>query len=126
MLKKVLTIILTAVLLLQMNVYAAQETYTSENEKRLENVMQFLIENENLTISRGDCIAVLLKVIGVDEKLVDIYANADFCMKVFGDIGDDDANAGYIIMSNFKGISTGIQVDKCPTYNFLSQKECYK
>ena len=130
MVKNILVIVLVISMFAQVDVLAAQETYTCENEEVLKQLMPFLFETESSTISRGVCIMSLMKILGVDNTTAVSYANADYYAPVFSDLEYDDVNAGYIIVSKFSGVSVGIQRNEYDTiHDFYSKrnvtiKEC--
>ena len=84
----------------------------SASDSTEDNIMKiiapYVAENKNATITRGDCVATIMKLIGADKEISEEYANAFYDQPVFNDIGDD-VNAGYIILSKFSNVSVGVQ-----------------
>lgn len=124
MVKNILVIVLVISIFTQVDVIAAQEMYTCKNEEVLESLMPVLFEKESSKISRGCCIMVLMKILGVDNVTAAWYANADYYVPVFSDLEYDDVNAGYIIVSKFGGVSVGIQKNEYdPIHAFYSKRD---
>lgn len=85
--------------------------------------------NEDGKISRGDCVSIIMKLIGVDREIAKIYGNGFYDQPVFEDVNGGGENDGYIIIAKFSGVARG--VDKAPNgvNNFapnrdVNVKEC--
>ena len=84
----------------------------SANDKMINIIREIsshIHENEDLSIKRGDCIATIMRVIGVDTNTANRYANAAYDQPVFLDLKRDDPNLGYIIIAKFNGVAIGMQ-----------------
>lgn len=116
--KKIISIILF-VLLINIPVLASE----SAEENIIKSIAPF-IDTDNCTkISRGDCIATVMQLIGVDKEISEIYADLDFNQSVFYDIDDDRLNAGYIILAKYSGVAVGVNTDTYDIGNFEPNRE---
>ena len=85
MLKRFIFFFFIISIIAQVNVSANQDTYTCENEKVLKQLLPNLFQEQNSTISRGDCVTSLMKILGVDNTTAARYADADYYAPVFLD-----------------------------------------
>ena len=95
------------------------------------NIIKSIVSDvaENEKVSRGNCVASVMKLVGIDRTTAEMYADMDFYQPVFYDICDDDLNAGYIILAKFSGVAAGVNTDAHNIGNFepnryVTIKEC--
>lgn len=119
--KKITTIILAALcsnLIVSISSYAEENTY----DDIIKDIAPYVYENETASISRGDCVATIVKLVGVDEEVANIYTNALYENPIFWDL-DNDLNKGYIIIAAFNGITNGVSSDPHGPDYFAAKKE---
>lgn len=94
----------------------------------IKSIAPYIADNDE-RISRGDCVASVMRLVGIDKDTAEMYADMDFAQPVFYDIGDDYLNAGYIILAKFSNVATGVNLDTQNIGNFepnrdVTTKEC--
>ena len=132
MLRKIFCIMISLCILTSFGAGAlASEDFINEKMVNvIKAVAPYITENVNESIKRGDCIATIMKVIGVDQDTADRYANACYYQPVFSDLEYDNVNSGYIILAKFGGVAIGIQSNEYDTIhdfepkNDVTLKEC--
>ncbi len=126
--KKIMAVIISAVLITQnLSVCAA---YNAEDVTAY--AAPYVVEGVNETISRGDCLASIMKLIGLRQETADRYFDVDFYKPVFADEYDDPNylyNYGYLLYAQSYGVATGVYAEALHAYKFepkrdVTIKEC--
>lgn len=125
--KIIILIIILFIFFLNFNAFASEETEDSIYTLIISSIAPNIMENSN--ISRGDCVATIMKLIGVDKDTAEIYAGMNFHNHVFYDMREDDLNRGYIVLAKFSNIAFGVNTDTRNIGNFepkrdVTTKEC--
>lgn len=103
-------------------VFASPDSANDKMINIIRELSSHITENEDSSIKRGDCIATIMRVIGVDTNTANRYANAVYDQPVFLDIGIDDINDGYIIIAKFADVATGVDIYQFGANNFAPHK----
>ena len=115
--------VLIMVFINQINVFATKATNFDSNEY-IVTLAPYLLDENVTNVKRGDCITIIMKVLGVDDASAGKYAGADYCKPVFYDLVYNDENSGYIIIANFADVAKGVRVGVYDeTYNFEPNRD---
>ena len=133
-LNKILFIITILILSVLLTVSSAQanDIDVEKYNEIIDYVLNGSIEDENSMVTRGDCIAAIMRLIGVDTE------DAEYCVKyilfdqpLFLDLDEDiDHNAGYIIIAALNDVAVGKRtsqsshINKFESFNSVTFKEC--
>lgn len=116
---RIITIMVTFTLFSNLVISASEPT---THNSIITYITSDIAENEE--VFRGDCVASIMKLIGVDRKSAEMNRDADYDQPVFNDLCDDDLNTGYIIESKFAGIAVGTGVGNFEPNRIVTVKEC--
>lgn len=119
--KIIILITILFIFFLNFNAFASEETEDSIYTLIISSIAPNIMENPN--ISRGDCVATIMKLIGVDKDTAEIYADMDFNNHVFYDMRENDSNRGYIVLAKFSNIAIGTNLDILGIGNFESERD---
>ena len=108
MCKRIFAGILIFVTLANLGVTAANKLENEEYNKSIEVICPYTIDDENSIISRGDCVASIMKIVGVDQKTANKYRYAFYNQPEFEDVDSSDENAGYIILAKYGDVTIGV------------------
>ena len=126
MLKRIIIIMISLAIFSNLVVSASDRAEDNPCNNIIRSIAPYADENTN--ISRENCIASVMQLVGIDKNTAAICADMDFDQPVFYDI-DNDLNAGYIILAKFSGVATGVNLDTRNIGNFepnrdVTTKEC--
>lgn len=110
--KRICLFIILLNLITYFDVSASDSTKYDEYNNVIVSIAPYISNIDNQKITRGNCIATIMKLIGVNKEAADKFANANYNNPVFYDIGDDDLNAGYIILAKFSDVAVGVNIDR--------------
>ena len=120
--KKVVFFLILISLYINLNVEALNICYEDGQYDKIIKIIAPYIENEDNIISRGDCVATIMKLIGVDADTALEYADSDYYMPVFLDIGYD-IMSGYIIIAKYCNVAAGVDFYRDGVNNFMPDRE---
>lgn len=126
MLRKIIIIMISLAIFSNLVVSASDRAEDNPCSNIIRAIAPYVDENTN--ISRENCIASVMQLVGIDKNTAAMYADMDFDQPVFYDI-DNDLNAGYIILAKFSDVATGVNLDTRNIGNFepnrdVTTKEC--
>lgn len=116
------------ILALMMGCLITASATAEDSNNVIESIAPYI--DGNINVNRGDCIATIMKLIGVDEETAERYANMLYHEPVFDDLELNDINNGYIILAKFSKVAQGAQLNKYNRiYSFeadrdVTVKEC--
>lgn len=86
----------------------------------------YAAETDEATISRGECIKVIMQIIGISETEGRYKNNTFYQVPIFWDVKPDTENAGYIYYAGELGIAKGICEEEPPfePYRAITTREC--
>lgn len=119
--KKVVFFLILISLYINLNVEALNICYEDGQYDKIIKIIAPYIENEDNIISRGDCVATIMKLIGVDADTALEYADSDYYMPVFLDIGYD-IMSGYIIIAKYCDVAAGVDFYRDGVNNFMPDR----
>ena len=110
MLKRIVSIVIIAAMLCGGCAVYAEDVDKYYSELMLRYAAPTVFENMDCNLSRGTCVASLMRIVGVDEESAYLGDNRTSEPPTYYDVGTENANRGYIVLS--KGyISTGYTID---------------
>lgn len=103
-----------SILILSMFIHftaAANAAYVSEGEyhRVIHAAAQSAVSSKRKTVTRGECIVAILRILGVDDEAADDYAGATYDQTPFLDLMGDDLDYGYIRLAKFENIGFGVR-----------------
>lgn len=110
--------------------YASETFVENQMNVAIKYIAPYVIENGIEPVTRGDCIATIMKMLGVNIETANHYANAVYDQPVYSDLEIFDEKTGYIIISKFCNVSCGVQRSEYDTIGdfqserIISVKEC--
>jgi len=105
------------------DVVASENINNNQHKDVIKFIAPYVLDNnEGENISRGNCVATIMKLVGVDEETADEYANSNYHNPVFLDSGRDAINDGYIILAKFSGIAMGVDFYQNGANNFAPNR----
>ena len=124
MFRKTLCSIIIVFMFINTLVYASDDFKDDKTDKIIKYISVDITKNENETITRGECITAIMKILGTDEKAAAGYSKAVYDQPVFSDLNYDDQNMGYIIIAKFSDVAVGIKMDKYDDiHSFESERD---
>lgn len=105
---KILVIIICLNSILYFNVSASHIEYDEDiYEEIIYNAAPYIFDDETENIKRDECIASIVKMIGMNDDIAKSYTQAHFNPPPFSDIIGNEKNAGYIFAAYLPGIAKG-------------------
>lgn len=79
-----------------------------ENQDDVINLIApYTVNDESGKVSRGDCAAAVMKLVGVDSDAAYISRTAFYYQPVFDDVDSSNENAGYIFIAKYSDVAVG-------------------
>ena len=108
--RRTITIVMILLcVLIRGTVVLADDSLNDNMVNIIENISPCM--NEDKTIKRSECIASIMKLVGVDKDTADIYREALWHDPIFYDVDSDEKNAGYIFRAKLSGVAVGVNLD---------------
>ncbi len=105
--KRIVIIMISVTLFSNLLVSASERIEDNLCNNVIMSIAPYIAEDGDAMVTRGDCVAAIMKLVGVDEETAENYADMDFDEPVFSDVAYNDVNAGYIILANFSNVALG-------------------
>ena len=90
---------------------ASAERKPDNYTETINSVAPYTVNGEENSISRGDCVASVMKIVGVDKETEKMYNSVYFDAPIFMDVTGHRSciNDGYIIPAKYAKVAIGVQ-----------------
>ena len=98
-----------------------------ENQDDVINLIApFTVNDESGKVSRGDCAAAVMKLVGVDNDSAYIARTSFYYQPVFDDVDSSNENAGYIFIAKYSDVAVGTSSvsNNFTPYRCVTIQEC--
>ena len=110
MVKRILVVVISLNILLVFMAFSPKSYETKQMPDVIKQIAPYITEDESSTVTRGNCITTIMKIVGIDKEVACWNATSEYDPPVFHDIERGDILVGYIVQAKFINVATGTAV----------------